>query len=104
MKTKFIRQPKIRVAIAEDDPLRLIGIRALLESEQDLELQTVSLTKTKADFEVDVLLLTEPAGHRLADEVEKAKVAFPGARVLATGPSLNEKVILHSISLGAKGY
>jgi DNA-binding NarL/FixJ family response regulator len=57
MKTKPIRQPKIHVAIAEDDSLRLIGFRALLESEQDLELQTVSLTETLTDFQADVVLV-----------------------------------------------
>jgi DNA-binding NarL/FixJ family response regulator len=104
MKTKPIRQPKIHVAIAEDDSLRLIGFRALLESEQDLELQTVSLTETLTDFQADVVLLTERAGHSLADEVDKAKAALPGALILATGPSLDEDVILQSIALGARGY
>jgi DNA-binding NarL/FixJ family response regulator len=104
LKTKPIRQPKIHVAVAEDDPLRLIGFRALLESERDLELQTIRLTETRADCQVDVVLLTERPGHNLADELDKAKAALPGARILAMGSSLDEDVVLQSIAFGARGY
>ena len=46
MKAKFIRQSSIHVVIADDDPLRRVGLRALLEPEQDLELEFISLTET----------------------------------------------------------
>jgi DNA-binding NarL/FixJ family response regulator len=104
MKAKSIRQPTIHVAIAEDDPLRLIGFCALLEAEPDLELHPIRLAETRADFQADVVLLTERAGYSLADAVDTAKAALPGARVLATGSTPDEDVILHAISLGARGY
>lgn len=104
MKTKVSRQTKIRVAIAGDDPLRLIGFRALLESEPDLELHPTRLSDTQAGLQADVVLLAERAGHNLADELDKAKTALPSARVLATGMSLDKDAILQSIALGAKGY
>ena len=103
MKTK-IGRPTIRVAIAEDDPLRLIGFRALLESETELELQPIHLTKSPSEFQADVVLVTERAGHRLADAIDQAKGKFHGARVLATGTSLDGDVILQSIAAGARGY
>ncbi len=99
-----IPQPRIHVAIAEDDPLRVIGFRSLLESEQDFELHPVTLKEMGAVAQADIVLWTERKGHSLADEVDKVKAALPGARVLATGSSRDEGAVLQSIAFGAKGY
>ena len=104
MKATLNRRPTIHVAIAEDDPLRLIGFRALLESEPDLEFGSISLTQTGTIPQPDVVLLTERAGRSLADEVDKVKAALPSTRVLATGSRLDDNVILESIAAGVRGY
>lgn len=104
MQAKLIRQPQIHVAIGDDDPLRVIGFRALLESEGDLEVEPVSSVEVRAGRRVDVVLLRDRGGHSLAGEVERVKTALPGARVLATGTCLDEDAILQSIAAGARGH
>ena len=104
MKAKFIRQPSIHVVIADDDPLRRIGLRALLEPEHDLELEFISLTETGTFPQADVVLLWSRAGHILADEVEKVRAALPSARVLVAGSTPDEDAVLQSIAVGARGF
>jgi DNA-binding NarL/FixJ family response regulator len=104
MRARASRQPKIHVAIADDDPLRVIGFRVLLETELDLELEPINLTKLGTAPQADVVLLRDRAGRSLPDEVDKLKAALPGARVLATGTSLDENAVAQSLAVGAKGY
>jgi hypothetical protein len=104
MKVKVTRRPQIHVGIAEDDPLRMIGFRALLESERTSTSDLFSLAEMGVAPPTDVVLVTDRTGHNLANETDKVKAALPGTRVLATGSGLDENAILESIALGAKGY
>jgi DNA-binding NarL/FixJ family response regulator len=105
MKARSSRHLQIDVAIADDDPLRMIGFRALLEQEHaDLDVAPIRLMEMKASLHASVVLLRDRAGHNLADEIDKLKAALPGTRILVTGPSPDENAILESLSLGARGY
>lgn len=104
MKECLTRELQIHVAVADNDPLRLIGLRALLESEPDLEVEGVSAMDAEAVRRTDLVLLKDRSDCSLADEVEKVKVAHPRVRVLVTGSRLSEDAILHAIAAGARGY
>jgi hypothetical protein len=43
MKAAQAKRPLIRIAMVESDPLRLVGLRALFDSEPDFELISASL-------------------------------------------------------------
>ena len=104
MKSKPNQKPKIRVALFDDDPLRLIGFRALLGAERDLELKIAGSLELFEAATIDVAVLRGRPGYNLAAQVQKLMGAMPGTRVLATGSDLNERDIIDAIALGAKGY
>jgi hypothetical protein len=55
MKGALSKRPLIRIAVVESDPLRLVGFRALFDSEPGFELISVPLpdldTRQKIDIE-----------------------------------------------------
>jgi DNA-binding NarL/FixJ family response regulator len=104
MKTKASQKPKIRVGIFDDDPLRVIGFRVLLDAERDLELKNTGDSEHSDGIEIDVAVLRGRRGFSLAAHVEKVIDAMPGIRVLVTGFDLNEGDIADAIGRGAKGY
>jgi DNA-binding NarL/FixJ family response regulator len=104
MKSKLIPGPQIRIATADGDPLRVLGLHTLFESAPDFVVEPVDLSKTGTIPAVDVILLRDRAGYNLADEMQRLTAALPGSRVLVTGPSLDEDAILRCLALGAKGY
>jgi DNA-binding NarL/FixJ family response regulator len=104
MKSKPNLTPKIRVGLFDNDPLRLIGFRALLAVERDLELKITSSVEYCDGAEIDVAILRGRWGYSLAADMQNVFDALPGTRVLTTGSQLNERDIVEAITVGARGY
>jgi DNA-binding NarL/FixJ family response regulator len=103
MKISTTTKP-IRVALAESDPLRLVGFRALLESESDLEMISASLPEIALQANIDVVLTGDRPGHSLSDTMSNLKMMRPNLPIIVVGPSTNDEIILDAIVCGAKGY
>jgi len=106
MKTAAAKKPvpKIRIAVVENDPLRVIGFRALLESESDLELVSASLQELGSSENIDIVLLGSRSGQNLFDVMAGLKAARPDLRILVTGSGADDETILKAVAAGAKGY
>jgi DNA-binding NarL/FixJ family response regulator len=104
MKASPIKKPKIRIAVVESDPLRVVGFRALLESEADLELFSASLPELAKADNVDIVLLGSRTGQNLFDVMAGLKAARPDLRILVTGSGADDETILKAVAAGAKGY
>jgi len=104
MKAKSSREPLIRIAVLQGDPLRLIGLRALLESEKDFELATVAVDDICALAQHDVVLAPEPCGANMFELIEKLKTQRPDVCVIIIGSGTSDEAVLDAISVGAKGY
>ena len=104
MKPAPARKPRIRVAIIEPDPLRVIGFRALFDSEPELELVSVPLEKVATEPDLDVILLGSHGSQNLFDVVAGLKAARPDLRILISGSGADEETILKALAAGAKGY
>lgn len=94
----------IRVALAESDPLRLVGFRALLESESDLEMISASLPEIALQAKIDVVLTGDRPGHSLFDTMSNLKMMRPNLPIIVVGPSTNDDIMLNALVCGAKGY
>jgi DNA-binding NarL/FixJ family response regulator len=103
MKISTTTKP-IRVALAESDPLRLVGFRALLESESDLEMISASLPEIALQANIDVVLTGDRPGHSLFDTMSNLKMMRPNLPIIVVGPSTNDEIMLNAIVFGAKGY
>ena len=95
---------KIRIAVVESDPLRIIGFRALFEKESDLELSSASLAEVAKLENSDLVLLGSREGANLFDVVAGLKAARPDLRVVVTGSGADDETILKALAAGAKGY
>jgi DNA-binding NarL/FixJ family response regulator len=104
LKITKMTKPTLRIALVESDPLRLVGFRALLESESDFELISASLPEIAIQENLDVVLLGDRAGQNLYETMPNLKVMCPGLPIIVIGPSTDDKIMLNAIVSGAKGY
>lgn len=98
------RKPKIRVAVLEPDPLRLVGFRALFDTEPDLELVAATQTSVISEPEIDLCLLGSHGTQNLFDLMAGLKASRPGLRILVSGSGVDDETILKALAAGAKGY
>ena len=97
-------QGPIRVAIIESDPLRLAGFRALLECQEDLQLESISLSEAGLLTGIDVLILGKRNGESLSPVMEHLRAIRPEIRVILTARGSEDESILDALSRGVKGY
>jgi DNA-binding NarL/FixJ family response regulator len=101
---KQSQQPAIHLVVVDSDPLRLVGFRALLESEPDFEVSYVSLSDLDRHDHIDIILLGNQQGQHLFDDVVKLKAFHPDVQIIAIGSGMNDETILATLACGAKGY
>ena len=104
MKSEPPKKSLIRIAVVESDPLRFVGLRALLDPEQDFELTAVSLAEIASLQDIDVALVRDQVGASLLDFMDTVRTLQSGWRVLVTGPEVDDRSILNALAVGAKGY
>ncbi|HMJ22814.1 MAG TPA: response regulator transcription factor [Terriglobales bacterium] len=101
---KMASKSPIRIAVVERDPVRLMGYRALFESESRFELVSASsLPDTGGLQNNDLVLLSDCSVQNLFDLMASLKTTRPDLRIIVTG-SGDEESILKAIVAGAKGY
>jgi DNA-binding NarL/FixJ family response regulator len=96
--------PKLRIAVVESDPLRLVGFHALLEAESDLEMISTSLAEIAIQENVDVVLIGDRVAHNLFETISNVKMMRPNMPIIVIGPSTDDETILNAIVSGARGY
>ena len=99
-----VAKPPIRIVVIEDDPLRFVGFRALLDSEKDFELTSATAAEISETENIDMVLLGNHSNQNLFDLTARLKAARPEIRIIVTGPGTSDETILRAISSGAKGY
>ena len=104
MKAAVAKKPKIRVAVIEPDPLRLIGFRALFESEPEFEIVSVPLEKVATEPDLDMVMLGSHGSQNLFDLMAGLKASRPDLRLLVCGSGADDETILKAVAAGAKGY
>jgi DNA-binding NarL/FixJ family response regulator len=102
-KGKMARNPLIRIALVESDPLRVVGFRALFDSESGFDLVSASLADIGGLQSSDLVLLSTSRGQDLFDLMASLKATRPDLLIIVTG-SGDEETILKAIVAGAKGY
>ncbi|MFI5913605.1 response regulator [Dactylosporangium sp. NPDC051541] len=105
-----MNQHRVRVLVADDEPLMLAGIRTVLESAPDLEVVAVAEDGAAAiaaagRVDVDVVLLDVrmPLLGGL-DAMPALRVVSPGAAVVVLTSFSDEPSVLRALRQGAAGY
>jgi len=97
-------RPMLRVALIESDPLRLVGFRALMEGEVDLQMISTSIPEMAVPANFSVVVIGDRPGHNLVDTISNLKMLHPNLPILVIGPSKDDGIILNTLASGAKGY
>lgn len=105
MKPAPAKKPRIRIAVVENDPLRLVGFRALFDAEPELELLSATMADLAHTPDIDLVLLgSRVGGQNLFDAMAGMKASRPDLRIIVTGAGADDEMILKALAAGAKGY
>ena len=85
MKAAMASKPLIRIAVVASDPLRLVGFRALFDSESGFELVSASLPDIGGLQSIDLVLLSNGSVQKVFDLIGSLKATRPDLRIIATG-------------------
>jgi DNA-binding NarL/FixJ family response regulator len=101
MKTEQAR----RIGIVAADPLRLIGLEAILSGIDGLCCVALTLEGIFADCDLSALVLDgRVAGNALAELLLRLRRELPGVKTIVLGETLDPQFIQTVIGAGAKGY
>jgi len=103
MKVHTITQPSIGIAVIENDPIRLVGLRSILDVISRLHLIATSISGIASDRSVGVVILrsSEP---NLIEHIATLRDARPDLSIVVTGIGSDDETVLKAIAAGAKGY
>lgn len=104
MKTSQVKRATICIAIVEDDPLRLVGLRSILDPVSSFNLKVMSTSAIALDQEIDLILIGNHSGLRFFDVMANLTSIRPELRIIVTGSRTDDETILKAIGAGAKGY
>jgi DNA-binding NarL/FixJ family response regulator len=94
----------IHIAVVEDDPLRLVGLRAILESEPDFDLITAVPPKVLMQPVLNLVLVGDRRGANVISRVSTFRAMRPDLPIIVVGPGNDDEAIISVIASGAKGY
>ena len=103
MKTKPITHPIIGIAVIEDDPIRLVGLRSILDVVPNFHLIATSIPLIATNRKVDIVMLRH-SGTMFLETIADWRVIRPDLNVVVTGAGAGDQTILNAIACGAKGY
>jgi DNA-binding NarL/FixJ family response regulator len=102
-KAKPNAKPMIGIALVEDDPIRLVGMRSILNAVSSFRLISTSISLIATDPRVDVVLLRN-SGIMFLEIVAAWRAVRPNLKIVVTGTGTDDQTILNAIALGARGY
>lgn len=94
----------INIAVVESDPLRVAGFRALLDSEPELKLASLSCAEISAREDIEVALLGQRCGDNVFQTISTLAAMRPGVRTIVTGSRYSDEHIVKLLAAGAKAY
>jgi DNA-binding NarL/FixJ family response regulator len=103
MKATQPLKPLIRVAVADHDPLRFIGLCTLLDSGSEFELSSVSPPEITTRCGIDVLVLWNYTGKSVFDVMAGLRARNLELPIVVTGSRMDDETMYRAITYGAKG-
>lgn len=96
--------PKIKIAVINQDPLRFVGLRSILESEPDFAIHPVNPGAVAKPLTADVVLLGMQASSPIMDVIARLRLSTPRVRIVLTGGPAKDDRILRAVAFGVRGY
>lgn len=94
-----------RIGLVASDPLRLVGMEAILSDLPGMEAVPIELEQIASTPDLAVLILeARSGGDALTDLITKIRRDHPQLRIVVVGEGLDPLLIEQVIGAGAKGY
>jgi DNA-binding NarL/FixJ family response regulator len=94
-----------RIGLVASDPLRLVGMEAILSDLPGMEAVPLELDQLGSAPDIAVLILeARSGGEGLQELVAKLRREYPQLRIVVVGEGLDPLIIEQVIGAGAKGY
>ena len=103
MKAKPMTKLTIGIAVIEDDPIRLVGLRSILAVEPGFHLIVTSIPLIETNRRVAIAILRH-SGTMFLETIARWRGIRPDLKVIVTGDGADDQTILNAIASGAKGY
>lgn len=94
---------RINVAVLGYDPLRLVGLRAVLESEAEFSVHEVEPDELGLPLPGDLVLVGSHGIGSVFDTIAAVRSLKPDVKIILTGASTSDEAMLRAISAGVKG-
>ena len=102
---KMSTQASARIGLVASDPLRLVGMEAILSDLPGMEAVPLELDQIGSTAELAVLMLeARSGGDALQDLITRLRREHPQLRIIVVGEGLDPLLIEQVIGAGAKGY
>lgn len=95
---------KIKIAVVNQDPLRFVGLRSILESEPEFVVKAVEPHELFQPLHAHVVLLGWPTHSSLHELIARLRMSSPDTRIIVTGGAAKEERMLRAIAAGVRGY
>jgi len=99
-----VSTPRINVAVLGYDPLRLVGLRAVLESKGEFAVHQVEAENLGRPLPGEIVLIGSHGLSSAFDAIAAIRTLRPNVKIILTGTSTSEEVLLRAIFAGVKGY
>lgn len=99
------QEQSARIGVVASDPLRLLGMEAILSELPGLKPVPLELEQVASAGDLAVVIVeARIAGDQIADVVARLRRERPHLRIVVVGETLDPQIIETVIGAGAKGY
>lgn len=95
---------QLRVGLVGADPLRTLGLQALLEGNPQISVVSGDMGSTLRNKALDIVLLGASPVDRLFDLIATLRGFRPDLRIIVLGKDVDPEHVEQVISVGAMGY
>jgi DNA-binding NarL/FixJ family response regulator len=92
------------VAVISNDPLRLVGLKAICTDALQAEIVTMSVDAALNEPDLRLVLIDGETTPRVFEVIAALRQAQPAAKLLVLGNSTSPEYVERIIGAGAKGY
>ncbi len=94
----------IHIAVLGYDPLRLVGLRAVLEAESEFTVHKMDPPDMAKPLPGEIVLMGSHGMGSVYDAIATIRTLRPGVKIILTSAVTSDEAILRAISTGVKGY
>ena len=92
--------PRLKVAVVGYDPLRLVGLRAVLESEDEFAVHEVEPEDLARPLPGDLVLIGPHGLPSVFDAIAAIRSLRPEVKIILTSASTSDETMLRAVSAG----